>query len=130
MNDHTSHTDIVRALQQGLNFVLPGNYPNTNLCQPRHDFDDYDFLSHGCGPFGYSGKLWEAPPADFERFKEFVTRFKSYRHLLLGDYTRPTGQPRRADEYSQVLFHEGDQCLTLQWSRTPRVASLQFNRTL
>jgi alpha-galactosidase len=130
MNDHTSHTDIVRALQQGLNFVLPGNYPNTNLCQPRHDFDDYDFLSHGCGPFGYSGKLWEAPPADFERFKEFVTRFKSYRHLLLGDYARPTGQPRRADEYSQVLFYEGDQCLTLQWNRTPRVASLQFDRTL
>jgi alpha-galactosidase len=38
MNDHTSHTDIVRRLQTRLNGVLPGNYANTNLCQPRHDF--------------------------------------------------------------------------------------------
>jgi alpha-galactosidase len=60
MNDHTSQTDIVRRLQTRLNGVLPGNYANTNLCQPRHDFSEYDFLSHSAGSFGYSGRLWEA----------------------------------------------------------------------
>jgi alpha-galactosidase len=117
MNDHTTQTDIVRALQQGLNVVLPGNYPNTNLCQQRHDFDDYDFLSHGAGGFGYSGRLWEAPPTDLARFAAAVQRFKEYRPLLLGDYHRPTGQPTRADGYAKVIFSEGAHAVTMEFNR-------------
>jgi len=78
----------VRAMQHGLNTVLPGNYANTNLCQFRHNYTDYDFLSHGAGGFGYSGKIWEAPRADFERYVAAVARYKGYRHLLMGDYSR------------------------------------------
>ena len=48
----TTHTDIVRVLKHGLNTVLPGNYANTNLCQNRHDFTDYDYLSDGAGGLG------------------------------------------------------------------------------
>ncbi len=104
MNDHTTQTDLVRFFQHGLNTILPGNYPNTNLCQKRHDFTDYDFLSHSAGGFGYSGRLHEAPKEDFIRYRDAVARFKQFRHHLLEDYHRPTGCPRRADEYARVLF--------------------------
>lgn len=114
MNDITVHTDLVRALQHGLNTVLPGNYANTNLCQPRHDFTDYDYLSHGAGGLGYSGRLSEAPPEDFRRFTAAVARFKEYRHLLLGEYARPTGQPRRADDHALVRFSDGGQVVEIE----------------
>lgn len=132
MNDHTTHTDIVRALQHGLNTVLPGNYANTNLCQKRHDYTDYDFLSHGAGGFGYSGRLWEAPKADFERYRQAVKRFKSFRHLLLGDYHRPTGQPRQADEHAKVVFGDGGRSVTMEFNPPgrPRVAELIGERAI
>lgn len=120
MNDHTAHTDIVRALQHGLNTVLPGNYANTNLCQKRHDYTDYDFLSHCAGGFGYSGRLWEAPKADFERYREAVKRFKSFRHLLLGDYHRPTGQPQRPDDHARVEFVDAGQSLEMEFNAPGR----------
>jgi alpha-galactosidase len=116
MNDHTMNSDIVRALQHGLNTVLPGNYANTNLSQKRHDFDDYDFLSHGTGGFGYSGNLHHAPPSDFECYKNAVTRFKKYRSLLLGDYVRPTGQPVKYDDYTQVTFLDEGRDVTMEWN--------------
>lgn len=116
MNDITVHTDLVRALQHGLNTVLPGNYANTNLCQPRHDFTDYDYLSHGTGGLGYSGRLSEAPPEEFARFAAAVERFKGYRELLLGDYERPTGQPRRADERAVVRFRDGGSILAVEFN--------------
>lgn len=126
MNDHTTQTDIVRAMQHGLNTVLPGNYANTNLCQFRHNYTDYDFLSHGAGGFGYSGKIWEAPRADFERYTKAVERFKGYRHLLMGDYSRPTGQPSRADEHAVVTFSEGQEAITLEFNQDgPGTARIQ-----
>jgi alpha-galactosidase len=117
MNDHTTQTDIVRVMQHGLNTVLPGNFANTNLCQARHDFSDYDFLSHGAGGFGYSGKIWEAPRADFERYAAAVQRFKQYRHLLMGDYSRPTGQPRSAYEYAKVVFSDGGEVVVMEFNQ-------------
>ena len=114
MNDHTTHTDLVRALQHGLNTVLPGTYPNTNICQARHDFTDYDYLSHGAGGFGYSGRLWEAPKGEFDRNRASVARFKRYRPLLLGDYHRTTGQPQRAEDYVQVVFSDGSGSVKLE----------------
>lgn len=116
MNDHTTHSAIVRALQHGLNTILPGNYANTNICQKRHNFTDYDFLSHGAGGFGYSGKLWEAPQADFERYRSAVQRFKAYRPLLMGDYQRPTGQPSSPDEYAQVIFGDKGRTVTMEFN--------------
>lgn len=116
MNDVSEHTDLVRALQHGLNTVLPGNYANTNLCQPRHDFSDYDYLSHATGGFGYSGALSQAPPEHFDRFAAAVARYKEYRPLLLGDYARPTGQPRRADDYAKVVFSDGSESLTIEYN--------------
>jgi alpha-galactosidase len=126
MNDHTTQSDLVRAMQHGLNTVLPGNYANMNLCQARHDFTDYDFLSHGAGGFGYSGKLWEAPPADFARYAAAVQRFKAYRHLLLADYARPTGQPSSAHEYAKVIFSDGREAVTMEFNQAgPGTASIQ-----
>jgi len=107
MNDHTTHTDIVRALQHGLNEVLPGMYANTNLCQPRFDFDDYDFLSHGAGSFGVSSRLWEAPAPDLERLSRFIGRYKGYRHLLNSDYARPTGNPNSPSDLCEVAWTDG-----------------------
>lgn len=116
MNDHTTHTDIVRVLQHGLNTVLPGSYANTNLCQNRHDFTDYDYLSHGAGGFGYSGKIWEAPPDELKRLTAAVARFKEYRPLLLGDYSRPTGQPARTSDYAKVVFEENGAAVTMEFN--------------
>lgn len=116
MNDHTTHSDLVRALQHGLNLVLPGNYANTNLCQDRHDFTDYDYLSHGAGGFGYSGRIWEASKKDFDRYRAAVARFKNYRHLLLGDYNRKTGQAHRADDHVQVSFTDGRGSVTMEFN--------------
>lgn len=116
MNDHTTNSDLVRAFQHGLNEVLPGNYPNTNLCQKRHDFTGYDFLSHGCGGFGYSGKLWEFPLADKARLQEAVARFKQYRHLLLEDYHRSTSQPKSAEDKAKVAFGNDSGMVRLQYN--------------
>ena len=129
MNDHTTQTDLVRALQQGLNVVLPGNYANTNLCQFRHDFTDYDYLSHGMGSFGYSGRLWEAPTADFARLADAVTRFKSYRHILTGDYHRPTGQPAKATDYSKVVFQNGQEGLEFEFNLPGKPRSARMTVT-
>ena len=128
MNDHTTHSALVRALQHGLNTVLPGNYANTNICQQRHDFTAYDYLSHAAGGFGYSGKLWEAPAADFERYRAAVEDYKAYRELLLGDYRRPTGQPASADEYAQVIFSDGGRSVTMEFNAgSPGSASLSMD---
>ena len=117
----------LRALQHGLNTVLPGNYANTNICQQRHDFTTYDYLSHAAGGFGYSGKLWEAPAADFERYRAAVEDFKAYRGLLLGDYQRPTGQPSSADEYAQVIFSDSGRSVTMEFNAdSPGTASLNM----
>jgi alpha-galactosidase len=124
MNDHTTHSDIVRALQHGLNTVLPGNYANTNLCQERHDFTDYDYLSHMAGAFGYSGRIWEAPPEARARLADAVRRFKAFRPLLLGDYYRPTGPPQRVDDYAKVIFREAEGA---QEQPSPRQVMLEFN---
>ncbi|HEX7299144.1 MAG TPA: glycoside hydrolase family 36 protein [Solirubrobacteraceae bacterium] len=107
MNDHTTHSDVVRALQHGLNEVLPGIYANTNLAQGRFDYAEYDFLSHGGGSFGFSGRLWEASGAELERLHDFVTRFKGYRHLLADDYERSTGNPQSASEYAHAVWTDG-----------------------
>ena len=128
MNDHTTHSAIIRALQHGLNTVLPGNYANTNICQQRHDFTTYDYLSHAAGGFGYSGKLWEAPAADFERYRAAVADYKAYRELLLGDYRRPTGQPSSPDEYAQVIFSDGGRSVTMEFNAgSPGSASLSMD---
>lgn len=126
MNDQTHNTDAVRALQHGLNTVLPGIYANTNLAEPRFDFDDYDFLSHGGGPFGLSGLLSEAPRADLERYREAIDRFKGYRHLLGGDYSRPTGNPAQPSEPAQVAWTDGSETLEMDFNVAgPRSAEIR-----
>ena len=107
MNDATEQTDIVRTLQQRLNLVLPGNFMNTNLCQPRHDFTDFDLFSHGAGPFGYSGRLWEAPKHDFTRLCQFIVKFKAYRHVLLGDFSHSSETTRPGFEKSTSIWADG-----------------------
>jgi len=127
MSDHTVHSDLVRALQHGLNTVLPGIYANTNLCQGRFDYDDYDYLSHGGGSFGFSGRLWEAPRADFERYRGAIERFKRYRHLLSGDYTRATGEPQGRSEHAQVAWSDGAQSVEMEFNaRGPRSATIEI----
>jgi hypothetical protein len=116
MNDHTIHTDVIRAFQHGLNTVLPGIYADTNLCQERFDFDDYDYLSHGGGSFGLSGRLEEASPADFERFRAAVERFKGYRHLLGGDYLRSTGNPEIRFEHAHVAWSDGSEVVEMDFN--------------
>jgi alpha-galactosidase len=129
MNDHTNHTDIVRALQHGLNAVLPGIYANTNLCQGRFDYDDYDYLSHGAGSFGFSGRLSEAPRADFERYRAAVERFKGYRHLLGGDYARATGEPDARFGHAHVAWSDGSQTLEMEFNAggVPRAATVEMH---
>jgi alpha-galactosidase len=116
MNDQTMQTDIVRAMQHGLNTVLPGIYANTNLCQGRFDYDDYDFLSHGCGSFGISERLWEAPPAALDRYRAAIDRFKGYRHLLGGEYSRPTGNPSSRFEPAQVAWSDGGEAVEMEFN--------------
>jgi hypothetical protein len=119
MNDHTHQTDIVRGLQHGLNTILPGNYPNTNLCQPRLDYDDYDLLSHGAGPLGMSLPLHEATRPQLAALRKALDRFKGYRPALLGDYYRPAGCPASADAFTAVEFAgDGRQvAIELNWKR-------------
>jgi len=73
-----------------------------------------------------SGRLWEAPKADLKRYREAVDRFKSFRHLLLGDYHRSTGQQRRADEYVRVVFADAGRTLEMAFNPPgrPREATI------
>jgi hypothetical protein len=116
MNDLSHDSNVVRRIQTHLNQVLPGNFPNCNISQSRHDFTDYDFLSHGCGPLGYSGRLWEAPAREQRRFAEAVRRFKTYRHLLLGDYYSELDDP--TDPFGRELHRwtDGDKQVTLHFN--------------
>jgi hypothetical protein len=116
INDQGANSDMVRVFQHGLNTVLPGNYANVNLSQSRHDYTEYDLLSHGAGGFGYSGKPWEARREDWDRFAKAVQRFKQYRHLLLGNYHRPTGQPARASDYAKVVFSDAGDEVTMEFN--------------
>jgi alpha-galactosidase len=119
MNDHTTNSDIVRRLQTRLNTVLPGNYANTNLCQPRHDFSEYDFLSHSGGGFGFSGRLWEMPSADFDRLRAAVERYKGFRPTLLGDF------------HSTIDDERNPQGAELhRWSDGARSVEFEFNGRL
>ena len=128
MNDHTTRSDLVRFFQHGLNRILPGNYPNTNLCQARHDFTEYDFLSHSCGGFGYSGRLWEAPRADFERYRQAVSRFRQFRPLLMGDFHCPTGQPQRTTDHARVELSEGGERVVMEFNPEGRIGEASCRR--
>ncbi|MCK1588556.1 glycoside hydrolase family 36 protein [Bradyrhizobium sp. 169] len=114
MNDHTADTDTVRRLQTRLNQVLPGNYPNTNLCQPRHDFTDYDYLSHSCGSFGYSGRLWEAADAQLRGYADALKSYKGFRHLLLGDYRFELADPEDPSAREVHIWSDGGQQLVIE----------------
>ncbi|MFK4492289.1 glycoside hydrolase family 36 protein [Bradyrhizobium sp. USDA 336] len=114
MNDHTVDTDMVRRLQTRLNQVLPGNYASTNLCQPRHDFTAYDYLSHSCGPFGYSGRLWEATDAQLRGYAEALKSYKGFRHLLLGDYRFEIADPEDPTAREMHTWTDGGQQLVIE----------------
>jgi hypothetical protein len=128
MSDHTVHSDIVRRLQTRLNQVIPGNYGNTNVCQFRDDYSDYDFLSHGCGPLGYSGRLWESPPDARRRLADALARFKSYRHLLLGDYTCELADHDDRHGHEVHRWQDGGQELVLEFNADgPETASMTLS---
>lgn len=114
MNDHTTDTDTVRRLQTRLNQVLPGNYANTNLCQWRHDFTDYDYLSHSSGSFGYSGRLWEATDAQHRSYADAIKRYKAFRHLLLGDYRFELADPEDPNGHEVHTWTDGGQQLAIE----------------
>jgi hypothetical protein len=115
-------------MQHGLNTILPGTYANTNLCQARHDYSEYDFLSHGGGSFGYSGRLWEAPRADFARYRAAVQRFKAYRRLLLGDFARPLGNPQTRYDLAVVTWADDSGSITMSFNDDgPRSASIDLS---
>lgn len=128
MNDHTTHSDVVRAMQHGLNTVLPGIYANTNLCQARFDFDEYDYLSHGGGSFGFSGRLHEAPRDAFESYRAAVERFKGYRHLLGGEYSRPTGNPQCRFDHAQVSWSDGGETVEMEFNLGGRPRSAEIRQ--
>ena len=74
-----------------------------------------------------AGKLWQAPAAEFERYRAAVKNYKGFRELLLGDYRRPTGQPSSPDEYAQVIFSDGGRSVTMEFNvDTPGSASLSM----
>jgi hypothetical protein len=116
IDDVDKNSDLNRAFQHGINTVLPGNYANVNLCLPGYDFSDYDYLSHSAGPFGLTGPLWDASPSQLESLAGAVSRFTDFRHLLLGDFARPTGQPTRADGYAQVVFSDGGESVSMEFN--------------
>jgi alpha-galactosidase len=130
MNDHTSQTDIVRRLQTRLNDVLPGNYANTNLCQPRHDFSEYDFLSHSAGSFGYSGRLWEASGTEQQNFADAIRRFKEFRHVLLGDFTAQVTELPWPGVRESYEWTDGASSVALEFEAADgdRNARLRFDR--
>jgi alpha-galactosidase len=130
MNDHTTHSDVVRALQHGLNEVLPGIYANTNLAQRRFDYSEYDYLSHGAGSFGFSGRLWEASAGELERLSDVVRRFKRYRHLLAGDYARPTGNPHSASDVAEVSWSDGLESVEMAFNANGRSGSADLRHTV
>lgn len=128
MNDQTSHTDLARVFQHRLNSVLPGIYANTNLCQERFDYDDYDFLSHGGGSMGLSGPLNVASRAELESLSSAIDRFKGYRHLLGGDYFRSTGEPDNRFDYAHVSWSDGSESVEMEFNAEgPRSANLSLS---
>ena len=115
MSDQTTQTDIVRRLQTGLNRMLTAGYANTNLCQFRHDFSARDYLSHLAGSFGYSGRIWEAPPEQAERLRTAVAEFRRFRHLLLGDFDAELSSPGDPDGHEVYRWSDGDEWVAFEF---------------
>lgn len=126
MSDQTSHSDIVRALQHGLNAVLPGIYADTNLCQGRFDLNDYAYLSHGAGSFGVTGRLHSASRSELERLRVAVDRYKGYRHLLGADYSRPTGNPERRFDHVHVAWSSAGDSVEMEFNRAGHAGEVEL----
>jgi hypothetical protein len=124
MNDHTTNSDLVRAFQQGLNAILPGNYANTNLCQDRDDYTEYDYFSHGCGGFGFSGRLEKMSKESRESLRQYVQRFRAHRHLLLDDYELVTGPMQDAESESTVRFFNEKESIEITFNPDGNVGCL------
>ena len=107
MNDHTTHSDMVRYFQVNGNTLLPANYLNTNVCQFRHDYSDLDYLSHSMGGFGLSGRISEWPATAKRKLAAAVARFKRIRPTLLDDYDRPTTVMQHARDPVTAGFGRG-----------------------
>ncbi|MAE60766.1 MAG: hypothetical protein CMJ49_05345 [Planctomycetaceae bacterium] len=115
MNDHTTHSDLVRYFQVNGNTLLPANYLNTNMCQSRHDYSDLDYLSHSMGGFGLSGRISAWPASARRKLADAVARFKRIRPLLLEDYDRPTAHMQHARDPVTVGFGHGRRSVVFEF---------------
>ena len=63
-----------------------------------------------------SNRLWKAPPSDLARIKEFVARYRRYRHLLNADCDRQSGQAHGRAAAVDVRWSNGSEELRMQFN--------------
>ena len=94
---------------------LPANYLNLNVCQDRHPYTDFDYLSHSMGGFGFSAQLSTWPDSARKKLTEIISGFKHIRRLLLQDYHGPKHFPHTKEDPVTVHFGEWTERLTFEF---------------
>jgi alpha-galactosidase len=108
ISDHAEDPHICRLMQTGGARVLPANYMNSSFYVGPNDPDDalgpLELMSRMAGCMSLSGHIanWSAGQTTLVR--RYLDGFRSFRHLLMGDFYALTPYPRTEADWDAVQF--------------------------
>lgn len=114
--DQSTNTDLSRAIQLASAAILPAAFCNRQICIGSEFVTDYDLLSHSFGTVGFSGNLAGADMQTQKQLTDFVTQFKHYRYLLLGDFHLHTPPARQMEDPVDATYSQGKDTLQLTFN--------------
>jgi alpha-galactosidase len=107
ISDHAEDPHVCRLMQTGGARVFPANYMNSSIYVGEHDGDavgPLDLVSRMAGSITLCGHIAQWSAGQTERVRRYLDGFRSYRHVLMGDFYRLTEYPRLAGDWDVVQF--------------------------
>jgi alpha-galactosidase len=129
-SDHTEDPLVCRFMQCGANRFLPGSYLNSAVPVDLNAGGDTigvaDVVSRMVGALSFDGDIasWSSDvTADIARLVEI---YRTFRHLLVGDFYPLTFQPARPEEGEVVEFvsRDGAEAVILAFSGVTSTAEV------
>jgi alpha-galactosidase len=108
ISDHAEDPHICRLMQTGGARVLPANYMNSSFYVGPNDPDDavgpLELMSRMAGCMSLSGHIANWSEGQVARVRRYLDGFRSFRHLLMGDFYALTPYPRTEADWDVVQF--------------------------
>ena len=108
MYDQAEDPHIARRMQTAAARILPPHMTHLSICMSPGDGDDtigpLDLISRMAGAFSLSGHISEWSDGQIAMVRRHLDAFRSYRHLLSGDFHRLSPIPRSAGDWDVVQF--------------------------